>query len=284
MGINLRLKKNRCFCSGTTVQDVMCGEVILPPQETKDDIMAPKLIPIKLILDENDVVSFMSKSKRKASDIWLANSIVRDGLLNPLVVRQHGSKFIVVDGKKRLAILRRLSKLKRLSKAILKVPCIVQEVASLKPVERRRPLLLTGPELAHKIILEAQNATSPVSIAQRYECDLSVVEDCLSLPGLHPEMLKYFNNRAISLEQAAAFATIENKKAQLDLLHQLGPFVSNADIITAIREGATVVELSDDNIIFLPSRRRPEPADQEQLFEFDKRKTSTAAPGGRLVA
>ncbi len=245
--------------------------------------MAPKLIPIKLILDEGDVVSFKSRGGRKASDIWLANSIIRDGLLNPLIVRQHGSKFVVVDGKKRLSIVRRLTKLKRLTKAIVKVPCIVQDVVSLKPLESRRPLLLTGPELAHKIILDAQTSTSHVSIAQRYECDLSVVEDCLSLIGLHPEMLQHFNNRAISLEQAAAFATIENKKAQLDLLHQLGPFVSNADIISAIREGATVVELSEDNIIFLPSRRRPE-LDQQQIFEFDKRMTSTAAPGGRLVA
>jgi len=256
----------------------------LPLREAKDDIMAPKLIPIKLLLDGGDVVSFMSKSKRKACDIWLTNSVIKDGLLNPLVVRQHGNKFIVVDGKKRLAIIRRLTKLKRLSKAIAKVPCIVQDVVSMSPIDRRRPLLLTGPELAHKIILDAQNATSHVSIAQRYECDLAVVEDCLSLPGLHPEMLQHFNNRAISLEQAAAFATIENKKAQLDLLHQLGPFVSNADIIAAIRGGATVVELSDDNIIFLPSRRREAPANQQQTFEFDNTKASTAAPGGRLVA
>jgi len=262
----------------------MCGGFPLPLRETKDDTMAPKLIPIKLLLDGGDVVSFMSKAQRKAGDVWLTNSIIKDGLLNPLVVRQHGDKFIVVDGKKRLAILRRLTKLKRLSKAIAKVPCIVQDVVSLSPVGRRRPLLLTGPELAHKILFDAQNATSHVSIAQRYECDLSVVEDCLSLLGLHPEILKHFNNRAISLEQAAAFATIENKKAQLDLLHQLGPFVSNADIISAIRQGATVVELSDDNIIFLPSRRRQVPATQQQTFEFDKRKTSTAAPGGRLVA
>ena len=246
--------------------------------------MAPKLIPIKLLLDEGDVVSFISKAQRKAGDVWLTNSIIKVGLLNPLIVRQHGSKFIVVDGKKRLAVIRRMTKLKRLSKAIVKVPCIVQEIASLKPLQRRRPLLLTGPELAHKIILEAQKAPSPISIAQKYECDLSVVEDCLSLPGLHPEMLQHFNNRAISLEQAAAFATIENKKAQLDLLHQLGPFVSDADIITAIREGATVVELSDDNIIFLPSRRRPDPAVKKQVFEFDKHKASTAAPSGRLVA
>jgi len=245
--------------------------------------MAPKLIPVKLLVDGDDVVSFKSKGKRKSCDIWLSKSIIKDGLLNPLVVRQHGSKFIVIDGKKRLAIIRRLTKLKRLSKAIAKVPCIVQNVMSLKPIECRRPLLLSGPELAHKIILEAQNATSHVSIAQRFECELTVVEDCLSLTGLHPEMLSHFNNNAISLEQAAAFATIENKKAQLDLLHQLGPFVSNADIISAIREGATVVELSEDNIIFLPSRRRLTPVDQQE-FEFDKCKTFTASPGGRLVA
>lgn len=246
--------------------------------------MAPKLIPLKLITDGEDVVSFIRKGKRKASVMWLSKSIARDGLLNPLVVRQHGSKFVVVDGKKRLAVIRQMAKSKRNTQAIAKVPCIVQNAMTLKSIESRRPLMLTGPELAHEIILAAQSAASHISIAQRFECEVSVVEDCLSLRGLHPEMLKHFNNRAISLEQAAAFATIENMKAQLDLLHQLGPFVSNADIIAAIRAGATVVELSDDNIIFLPSRRRKEPEDQQQKIEFDNHQPLHASRNERLVA
>jgi len=245
--------------------------------------MAPKLIPLKLLSDGEDTIAFMGKGKSKACPVWLSNSIIKDGLLNPLVVIQQGSKFIVIDGKKRLAAIRLMTTSKRLAKAIAKVPCIVQSANSLQPVETRRPLLMTGPELAHKVITAAKTATSLVSIAQRFECEQGVVQDCLSLRNLHPELLLHFNNGAISLEQASALATIENKKAQLDLLHQLGPFASNADIIAAIRAGATVVELSEDNFIFLPSRR-PKSKEEQQTFEFDKCQPSTASCSGRLAA
>ena len=243
--------------------------------------MAPKLIPLKLLTDGADTVSFMGKSR--ACSAWLSKSILKDGLLNPLVVVQQGSQFIVIDGKKRLAVIRQITKSKRLAKAIAKVPCIVQGAVSLKPIETKRPLLLSGPELAHKIITAAQTAESLVSIAQRYECDVSVVEDCLSLRGLHPELLLHFNNGAISLDQASALATIDNKKAQLDLLHQLGPFVTNTDIIAAIRAGATVVELSEENFIFLPSRAR-KPENQQHILEFDNHRPSSPSRSGRLAA
>lgn len=250
--------------------------------------MAPKLIPIKLLSSGDDSVSFMGNGKVRGGAPWLAKSIKKDGLLNPLVVTQQGNKFIVIDGKKRLAVMQQMAKARHLGKAIAKVPCIVQGGMALRPIESRRPLLMSGPELAHEIIISVKTATSHVSIAQRFECDITVVEDCLSLPNLHPEILLHFNNKAISLEQAAAFATIENMTAQLDLLHQLGPFVSNDDIIAAIRGGATVVELSEDNIIFLPSRRRQvsddRAAEQQQTFEFDKQQPMTALRSVRLAA
>ncbi len=245
--------------------------------------MAPKLIPLKLLSAGGDTVSFIGRGQEKSCPAWLSKSIIKDGLLNPLIVTQQGSKFIVIDGKKRLAVMRAMAKTRRSAKAIAKVPCIVQDAVSLKPIATRRPLLLSGPELAHKVITAAQSATSHISIAQRYECSLAVVEDCLALRKLHPELLLHFNNGAISLEQASALATIENMKAQLDLLHQLGPFVSNVEIIAAIRAGATVVELPEDNFIFLPSRR-PALSDQQQTFEFDKRQPLKASRSKRLAA
>jgi len=107
----------------------------------------------------------MVKGRAKANTLWLARSIFKDGLLNPLVVTKQGNKFTVLDGKKRLAIIRKMAKSKSLSKSIAKVPCIVQETSSLAPVVNRRPALLSGPELAHQVILEAQSARSLASIA-----------------------------------------------------------------------------------------------------------------------
>lgn len=248
--------------------------------------MSTMLIPLKLLTPGESNVSLMVKNRIRHKDgfVRLAKSIMKDGLLNPLVVMKHGGRFIVLDGKKRLEIIRRMAKSKRLSKAIAKVPCIVQETQSLSPLNSRRPVLLTGPELAHEVILEAQSAVSHAAIAQRFECEVSVVEDCLSLKNLHPEILLHFNKRAISLEQAAALATIENMTAQLDLLHQLGPFVSDLAIIAAIKAGATVVELAEDNIIFLPSRGRPETKNTQRLFEFGNSSTPHAGYSEPLAA
>lgn len=113
---------------------------------------------------------------------------------------------------------------------------------------------------------------------------MSVIEDCLSLRNLHPEVLLHFNKGAVSLEQAAALATIGNMTAQLNLLHQLGPFVSNIEIIAAIKSGATVVELDEGNIIFLPSRGRPAKQGLQKSFEFGRASTQTARCDEPLAA
>ena len=218
--------------------------------------MHTKLLPLKALSAAPMNLTVFTKPRSQNLD-GLRRSIEKDGLLYPLVVMKEGAKYLVIDGKKRLKVIRKLAKSKLYNRSSAKIPCIVQDAHQITPVLNRRPTLLTGPELAHEIIVAAQSRASHVSIAQRFECDLGVVEDCISLTKLHPEMLMHFNNKAISLEQAAAFATIENMTAQLNLLHQLGPFVSDAEIIASIKAGATVLEISEDNIIFLPTRGRP---------------------------
>lgn len=234
--------------------------------------MTTKLIPLKLITDGSNGFSFINNKRKPQNLIWLKESIEKDGLFYPLVVRQIGKEFSVIDGKKRLKVIRNLAKSKLYNRSLAKVPCIVQESHEMPPLVTMRPTLMTEPELAHQIIRAAQQHVSIVSIAQRFDCDLSVVKDCISLTKLNPELLMHFNNNVISLDQAAAFATIENKTAQLDLLHQLGPSVSDKDIIAAIKAGSTVLEISDDHIIFLPSRGPHKPSDSAQKQNFGKPK------------
>lgn len=235
--------------------------------------MTTKLIPLKALSLGTKTLSIFTKAKPKDLS-KIRQSIIKDGLLYPLVVVKDGAKYLVIDGKKRLSVIRKLSKSSHYSRSTAKIPCLIQDAITIMPVMSRRPTLLTGPELAHQIIVAAQSRVSHAFIAQRFECDITVVNDCLSLTKLHPELLMHFNNKAISLEQAAALATIENMDAQLSLLHQLGPFVSNTEIIDAIRNGATVIELSEDNIIVLPSRRRPMPQamPDNKLHKFGDRR------------
>lgn len=238
--------------------------------------MTTLMIPLKFLSLGGKTLSLFKKNKPR--DLTnLRQSIETDGLLYPLIVVKVGAKYLVVDGKKRLSIIRKLAKSSRYTRSTAKIPCLVQEVNKITPIIERRPLLLTAPELAHEIIFAAQSRVSYVSIAQRFECDLSVVYDCISLSKLHPKLLMHFNNNVISLEQAAAFATIDNIEAQLSLLDQLGPFVSNAKIIEAIRNGVTVIKISDDNIIVLPSRgqRKSKSNVKNDNIKFGKNRHAT---------
>ncbi len=227
------------------------------------------LLPLKSLSVQPNMIFFKRERKRPNMSL-LAKSIVNDGLLYPLVVKKIHDRYIVLDGKKRLYILNQLSKLKNFTRSLYKIPCIIQPENKAQDISRDKPMLLSEPELANEIITAAQQNISHVSIAQRFECKLSIVKDCLSLQKLSPELLMHFNNQVINLQQAAAFATIENKDSQLLLLKLLGPFVSNVEIIKAIKDGKTVIEISEDNIIFLPSRGAPLSEREDDKTEFGK--------------
>ena len=216
--------------------------------------MAIVMIALKDLIINNKISAI---SRRPHNTIKrIKSSIEQDGLLNPLMVIRQKNKYVVIDGKKRLIALRALARSKLFQRALGKVPCLV-DVPSAVSHERRRPILLTAPELAHKIIVETGAGISPVAVAQRYDCDYGVVEDAMLLPRLHPEILMAFNNGAISLSQAAAFAALDNLQAQWSLLLQLGPFVSNTEIMAAIKSGEAVIDLPNGEVIIMPSRSRP---------------------------
>jgi len=214
--------------------------------------MTMMLIPLKDLTALDNVQRFSGRRQRELDPI--KRSITNDGLLNPLIVMKQSGRYQVIDGKKRLQVIRQLVKAKKQTRALNKIPCVIQETPTHVIADPHRPMLLSGPELAHAIITQIDLGHPPVSVAQRFECDNSVVEDAISLKKLHPTMLAHFNNKAISLEQASAFATIPNPEAQLNLLLQLGPFVSNTDIIAAIKSGETVIEVPNGDVVILPSR------------------------------
>lgn len=214
--------------------------------------MSVTLLPLKSLTGD---VKHMIFTEKKTPFEKLKNSIIRDGLLNPLIVVQYKNKFKVIDGKKRLSIIRKLSKSRHFMRSLNKVPCIIEEAVSQFAYDSRHPILMSEPELAHVISNDLRRGVSKPYIAERFDCALSTITDVETLANLHDKVMKCFNDCSITLNQAAAFATVPNKKAQWDLLLQLGPFVSNKEIISAIKNGETVLELPDDNILIIPSRK-----------------------------
>jgi len=214
--------------------------------------MTTILVPIKQL---SVGISLIYPKQVIAKVVSIKNSIAQDGLLNPLVVSKRRGKYIILDGKKRLQAIRRLIKERGQKGYSTKIPCILQEDLPSSP-QLNRPALLSDTELAHAITTQINLGVSYPYIAQRFDCDITLVKDVATLGSLHKKVLQCFNNRTLSLAQVVALATIPNPTAQWDLLLKLGPFVSNQKIINAIKEGETVISLSDDNIIIIPSRKK----------------------------
>ena len=231
--------------------------------------MALRLIPLGLLKDEDSILSFVNKSIHKSRSDWISQSIIEDGLLNPLVCKQKKEKFVVIDGKKRLAAMRRINKAKLLPKSIAKVPCIIHHDETFKSLEPSRPLLLTEQELVHRIITAKQSSMPLIDIALKFECDLSIVEQAISLSRVHPEIIRHFNNKIISLKQTAAFSNLEDMEVQLDILNQVGPFVSETNIIKAIRSSARQRTATYDNVVIFPPQK-PDNKDGITIHDFDK--------------
>jgi len=197
--------------------------------------------------------------KSKADIRRLAKRIVRDGLLNPIWVKKSASGFVVVDGSKRLTAMKLLQRAGRLPRSLSRIPCVITEAPLAKTPNFGRPALKTDAELAGAIITASHSGHSAAQIASRYDCQQQTIEYALSLPRLHAQIFDYFQSGHLDLEQAAAFATLENMDSQWRLLQELGPFAHAKDVIAAILAGESVVTMPDGNVMIMPSRSRRMP-------------------------
>jgi len=186
----------------------------------------------------------------------LCNKILAFGLLNPLTVMFEKGRFIIVDGKKRFYALRALLRSNKLPHGLTKIPCVLLSHHPATQRKAEKPLLMSEQTLVHEILRADRKGATYSEISSLLECSEAIISQARSLPCLHEKLLLAFMNNTIDLAQAAALATFPNKQAQLDLLEQLGAFATQPQIIEAITDGATTLELPNGETLVLPSRRR----------------------------
>ncbi len=190
-------------------------------------------------------------------------SIAKHGLLNPLLVTQRGTKLIIVDGKKRLAALRRMRFMGNLPRSLVRVPYILVNheegqynsdlvTGNVKP---KTMSLLSNQERFEEVLKLRKKGHSLMEVASELYISKACVKDLLSIALLSPRLRQAYFGGTISITQARAFASLPNMDSQDQLLIALGPFADAPDILKAIENGETVIEMGDDNIIILPSRR-----------------------------
>jgi len=185
--------------------------------------------------------------------VQIQNSIAAHGLLNPLIVMPRGGKLIVVDGKKRLAALRRMRFAGDLPRSLVDVPYIL--VSEAPSSETPVMSLLSHQERYDEVVTLRQKGLGLMEIAAELYISKNCVKDLLRIALLSPRLRQAYFGGAISLDQARAFATLPSLETQDQLLIALGPFANAPEILEAIEAGETVINMDNDNVIILPSRR-----------------------------
>jgi len=182
-------------------------------------------------------------------------AIERFGLLTPLIVIPSGRKFIVIDGKKRFAALRRMQAKGTLPRDLHRIPYIILDSKTDTAHAHAATSNLMGNREQYNHVKKLYTSGhSLMDIATQLYMSKSCVQEILSVARLSPRLkLSYFSGQ-LSRPQAKALATLTRHDMQEALLVQLGPFAQEADILLAISKRQTVIALDPENVIILPSQ------------------------------
>lgn len=188
----------------------------------------------------------------------IAQSIRQEGLIFPLLVSEQNGRLFVIDGRKRLAALRRLSFLGQLPRSLKTVPFIMSAHSGKIPVSA----VIPRRELYERITRKVEAGQTVTAIANALHITTATVQDILNITRLSPSLRTAYWRGDLSLAQVKAFSTLSNFDAQDRLLSLLGPFASVDIILEAIASGQTVIGLDGDNlddstIVIMPSKTRP---------------------------
>ena len=193
--------------------------------------------------------------ERLAAVKQVQNSIKAHGLLSPLIVMRRGHQLIIVDGKKRLAALRRLKFTGQLPRSLASVPYILAEDTQNSGQQTQH--LLSNRERFEQVITRRRQGRALMEIASELYMSKQCVKDLLCVARLSPRLQNAFFGAVISQAQARAFASLPDLDSQDRLLIALGPFADAPEILEAIAQGETVIDMGHDNLIILPTRRVP---------------------------
>jgi len=156
-------------------------------------------------------------------------SIARFGLLSPIIVTRSKGRLIVVDGRKRLAAIRRLEFMGRLPRSLVNIPFI--ELEDARQAQSDTPALMSNRDL-FKTVIDLFKAHQDVPlIASKLYLSHKCVKQVLTLARLSPRLRQIFFHGTISFEQAKAYAALPQHKIQNRAFMTLGPFADMRAIL-----------------------------------------------------
>jgi len=165
---------------------------------------------------------------RKLSDIKaMQTSISKYGLLSPIIISRMSGKLVVLDGRKRLAAIRRLDFMGRLPRSLVNIPYI--EIGKVSP--ERSPRFLSNRDLYVTVTEMFRDKQDIAQIAAELFLTRDCVKQILTLCRLSPLLRRAFFDGNISLDCAKAYAAFPSQKAQTRTFMSLGPFACVDEIL-----------------------------------------------------
>lgn len=156
-------------------------------------------------------------------------SISRFGLLSPIIVSRSEGRLIVVDGRKRLAAIKRLEFMGRLPRSLVNIPYIELEEARQTPSDA--PALMSNRDL-YTTVTDLFRAHQDISlIASELYLSRKCVKQVLTLARLSPRLRKMFFDGTIDFTSAKAYAALPEHRAQNRAFMTLGPFADARAIL-----------------------------------------------------
>ena len=155
-------------------------------------------------------------------------SILRFGLLSPIIVSRSEGRLVILDGRKRLAAIRRLDFMGRLPRSLVNIPYI--EVKQARDYASDTPQLMSNRDLYMTVTQMFQDTQNVGHIAAELYLSRQCVKQVLTITRLSPRLRRAFFDRTIDFGQAKAFAALPKHSDQEQAFMALGPF-AKADVI-----------------------------------------------------
>ena len=156
-------------------------------------------------------------------------SILRFGLLSPIIVSRSEGRLVILDGRKRLAAIRRLDFMGRLPRSLVNIPYI--EVEHAREAISEAPQLMSNRDLFTTVTQMFAKTQNIGQIAAELYLSHKCVKQVLTLTRLSARLRQAFFDRIIDFNRAKAYAALPKHAAQDRIFMALGPFASAKAIL-----------------------------------------------------
>ena len=192
------------------------GALIPDEVETKEKSSSTTLIPLNSIVNNSDQPRKFFDSDNIAE---LAESIKNHGIIQPLILKKDGNKYVIIAGERRWRAAKMLS--------LKEVPAIIMELSDKEILEislieniQRQDLNPIEEALAYRKLIDDFNLTQQ-ELSKRIGKSRVAITNTMRLINLDERVQQYLIESVISEGHGRALLGVEDKDLQYDLAQKI---------------------------------------------------------------